>query len=446
LGVVVGNVIVGNITQCLQVNRLYCLTPAPNPHPPSNDSYLCPSFETDCLGLDFPLGNGVYSFRDFNVISFNNFTANTGDIEGRLATRFNVSLGAGFSIGYELQTAGGVPDNDLPYSLVAGLDVDWISGALYPDGSGIPYPGNEENMFVGGEFIGSEDLSLRVTGGPCLETGCLDSYFNAAQQCYEGYQTILSSYSDNVAQVVQWDGLFLTCFNSTADVYFVTLTSDVMTQYTYTSVDNCNFQAYWVINIAGNDDITINGDSFPAICGGVVYNILGSNRIITIEDTSVCGHILAPYNIIYQPGGVIVGKVVAGDISLSLQINKENTCPNPGTVNLPTSTSTPSNSGTAYLTVAGNGNLHQYDVIFIGEDGTTPYQIISINGNTIELNTPLTDDLPAGTYIYATVSNAGGRPYLTEQSVSSPMPSSSSSSNTIKVFFTFIIILIALAF
>jgi choice-of-anchor A domain-containing protein/fibro-slime domain-containing protein len=438
-GVVIGNVIVASVEQALQINRLHCLNPAPSPHPPSDEN-ICPGFETNCNGLDLPLGDSVYSFRDFNVITFDSFVAATGDIEGRLAAKNDVTLGAGYSIGYQLQTTGNSPDNYLPYSLVVGRDLTWVSGALYPDGSGFPYAGQEEDAFVGGTVDASTetDLQTRVKGH-CNTPGCLDTYFNAAQQCYEGYQTDLASQSDNVQQTVSFSGLFLTCNDVNAEVYFVTLTSSVMNSYTYTSVDNCNFQADWVINIIGTDDVTITGDSFPAVCGGVVYNIQGSGRTITVTDTSVCGHILAPQNTLYQKDGVIVGKVVAGDISFALQINKQNNCPNPGLVNLPTVVTTPANTETTYLQVQTGGNIRPGDTLYF--DGQTQTNTVSgVSGNTIYLTNPLTQTVESGTVAYATVDGTMGRP------PNSGVVPSSSSSSVISVAFSLLVVLLALAF
>jgi len=343
-------------------------------------------------------------------------------------------------------------DNSLPYSLVAGGDVSWISGALYPDGTGIPFPGTEEDMFVGGTFTGSADLSLRV-GGQCTQLGCLDAYFDSAQDCYGGYQDAMSSQSENVDKEVDYSGLFITCRDVNASLYILDLTSTLMASYSYTSVTNCNFQAYWIINVEGSDNVTINGDSFPAVCGGVVYNILGSGRYVTITDTSVCGHVLAPYNIIYQPGGVIVGKVVAGDIAMSLQINKQNTCPNPGTTDLPTATSSPSPSGTDYLTVKKNGGIRPNDIIFIGDD-LVGYPVLEVTDTNIALSFALDFDVTEGTLVYATVSNDNGRPTSSNNvqgsssmmESSSPSSTSANDSTSLSVAVAVVLALIALAF
>jgi fibro-slime domain-containing protein/choice-of-anchor A domain-containing protein len=431
-GVVMGLVIVGDVQSSLQINRVHCENPAPTPVPvtPSN---LCPGFETACEGLNFPLDSGVYSFRDFNVISFNTFTAATGDIEGRLAAKRDVTLGAGYSIGYQLQTANNQPDNSLPYSLVSGGNVNWVSGQLYPDGSGLPFPGTEEDMFVAGTFTGPSYLQARATGGPCPSTNvnCLDTYFNAAHDCYQTYQDTLASYNDNVAKDTQFSALELTCSDDTLDTYYITLTSTDLTSTTYTTVSNCNFQASWVLNIAGTDDITLTGGSFPAIPGGVVYNVLGSGRTITVTGTQVNGHLLAPNNILYQTGGVIVGKVVAGDITFALQINKQNTCPQPVTVTIPNTASNSSDGTTTFFT---SNCFRDGDIVSYGSESAV---VATAVGTKVTFNHPV--NAQAGDLFTVTVSSTDG------SRVQTSTPSASSSS-VVSFAVAVVVALIALAF
>jgi len=318
-GVVKGHVIVANIQQAHQINRLYCVGLPLTPPSPPVPTHYCPSFITDCAGLTMNLDGQSVSFIDYDVISFGDFNAVSGDVEGRLAVRNGVDLGA-FSVGYQIHRDSS--DNTLPYSVVVGHDCRWSSGAVYPDGSGSPYAGNEENIFCGGSFTGASYLQQRVTGS-CENADCLDSAFNAAQQCYEGYQNTVANVQDNVAVEVYWSGLYLTCNDVTATSYTFSLTSSQMSQYTYIApFTNCNSDASWTINIRGTDSVTLTGGSFPADCGQVVYNVIGSGRTITVTGTSLCGHLLAPDNILNQSGGVIVGHVIAGDIPASLQINK----------------------------------------------------------------------------------------------------------------------------
>jgi choice-of-anchor A domain-containing protein len=389
--------------------------------------------------MDFPLGNGVYSFRDFNVITFNDYVANTGDIEGRLAAKRDVTFGNGYSIGHQLQTSNNVPDNSLPYSLVVGRDLIWLGGSLHPDGSGIPYIGAREDMFVGRDMANVTDYLIdRQTGGPCSTEGCLDKYFDAAQQCYLNYQEFYGGKSDNVDKSISFSGLFITCQESNVDHYYISLTPEEMAQYTYTVVDNCNFQAKWTLNIRGNGDVTINGASFPGIAGGVVYNVIGSGRTITVDETDLQGHLLAPFNTLYQPGGVINGKVVAADITMALQINKQNQCPYPGTVEIPTTENDPVYASSNELFPVVFGGIRAGDSIsFAGQSAIVVFADVVDNKATLVLDRALTADVPAGTRITARVDGTKGRPGLGGE-----MPSSASIvSVTIALMVALIVIL-----
>jgi len=289
-------------------------------------------------------------------------------------------------------------------------------------------------MFVAGTFTGPAYLQARATGGPCPESNafCLDSYFDAALSCYQTYQDTLASYNDNVAKDTQFSALQLTCSDSTLDTYYVTLTSSDLTSSTYTTVSNCNFQASWVINIAGTDDITLTGGSFPAIPGGVVYNVLGSGRTITVTGTQVNGHLLAPNNILYQTGGVIVGKVVAGDITFALQINKQNTCPQPVIVTIPNTAANSSSGQTTFFTA---NCFRKGDVVNYANGESAV--VVDANSNSVSWNHNV--DASAGDLFTVQVSSTDGSRVQT----STPAPSSSS---VVSFAAVVIVALIALAF
>jgi len=179
-------------------------------------------------------------------------------------------------------------------------------------------------MFVGGSLTAPEYLAGRHTG-----SGSLTSFFDAAHTCYQTYTNELASHPDNVNKLIQWSGLYMSCQDVDAERYYISLTPSEMDQFTYfPALENCNPGAEWVINIRGSGPIFITGASWPSdYCGGVIYNVIG-DRTVSVSGTSVCGHLLAPDANLNQPGGVIVGKTVAGTVSMSLQINKQNTCPN----------------------------------------------------------------------------------------------------------------------
>jgi len=114
----------------------------------------------------------------------------------------------------------------------------------------------------------------------------------------------------------------LTCNDINAETYYVTLDPTKFNQFTYTGLSNCNAGARWVLNIGGTGSVTLSGGSFPAGAAQTVYNILGSGRTINVQ-TEVDGSIIAPFNTVNQPGGVIVGKLIAQDVTVALQVNKD---------------------------------------------------------------------------------------------------------------------------
>jgi len=433
LGVFIGQVIVADVQQVLQINLVPCSPPHPSNNHNNSNSHYCPAWETDCAGLDLTLDESVYSFRDMNAIAFGDFTANTGDIEGRLAVQGDAQFGYGYSVGYALQTASGTVDRHLPYSLIVGGDLFWGSGALYPSGNGIPYPGLEEDMFVGGEFTTNlTELTLRVKGS-CGETsGCLDSTFNAAQTCYKGYSDNIAAVADNVVKSIEWSALMISCNDASASAYYVSLTSAEYGQFTYTTISNCNFQANWFINIRGTDDVTISGDSFPGVPGGVVYNIEGCGRTITISETTLSGHFLGPCSDLNQPTGLITGKVVARNVIASLQINRENTCPQNITITIPVVVQVPSIVSTQ-LDLAGE------NVAVVGDELDATHTVIATYpGSVVSLNNAIS-------------ANAGDKFNIKVQSVESRTPDNSElpatgSASAVSMAVAVIVALIALAF
>jgi len=294
----------------------------------TGNSSTCPSdcsgsFETPCSGLALPNGR----FTDYQVIAFGSFTANTGDIEQRVAVGGNFNVGNGFSVGYDIDGN----DEYVPYSVLVAGDASFASGTVYPDGTNFPIAVPEEDLFVGGTFTGPSYLASRVTS--CTTPHCLDSYFFAARQCYLNYQNNFALQIDNVAIDIQWSGLYITCNSLTSNSYFLTLTASQMNSYTWVSITGCNSNAKWVINIVGNDDVSFTGASFPYNANQVLYNIQGSGRTITVGGTQVSGTILAPNNNINQPSGAIIGKVIANNINC-LQINRISCCSTPCINNL----------------------------------------------------------------------------------------------------------------
>jgi len=425
-GTIVGNIVFGNVIVSNQINRVFCPPPPPPVITTSTNTHLCPNYETTCDGLTLPIGSTVSSFRDYNFVSFGNLIDYGGDIQGRAAVGNNAWV-SGFSVGHELQPLGA--DGVLPFAFVVSGDLNFTAGSVFPDGSNTPYPGPIEGIYVGGHFSGDAYLAARVTGGP----GSLAGYFTAGRQCYNQFSAQFAATPDNVVQSVQYGGLFLHCNSNTAAAYSVTVLDTVFNSITYYTLDNCNFQASWVINIGGTGTVNFFGGSFPAVAGGLVYNVLGTNRVLNVTGTAVTGHILAPWNILNQTASVIWGKVVVGDVLNLNQVNKPYcvTGNPPVTVSSNVAQTTPSGSKT--LLVTGN--------VFIAGDklnlGPTVVST-STDGKTLTLNTPLTGAVSAGTVVSTIVTDPTASRVVVQAAVTG-------SSSAITVFAGLLIALLALA-
>jgi len=363
--------------------------------------------------LDFNLGSTDQSFTQYNAVVFGDFNGTTGDVEGRLAVQGNFYVGEGFSAGYTLTTSD---DGSLPYTVVIGKDGYWGSGAIYPIGNGIPNPGAASGIYVGGNFVASDDLEADRTGGPCATPGCLDSIFNSAKSCYTGYQTSMAAQSDNTAHSIQWDTLMITCNDDTETQYRITLSPSEFTQFTGTVLNSCNFQAYWTITVSGTQDVEITGGSFPAIQGGVVYNIPGV-RNVYIHDTELHGHLLAPNAVLNQPNGYINGKVVVGSVIHFKQVNKQNTCAFNITIIIPSIVTAPSSGNV--VAVFGNQFMAGDNVSY--PSGAA--NVVSVGDNSVTLDRNAV--LNAGDIMYTSVSSDTSR--------ATPAQSEVSSSSTVTV-------------
>lgn len=249
------------------------------------------------------------------MISFGNFVADTGDIEGRLAVQGSVTLGDGYSIGDQISSLDGFSS----YSLIAG-SLTWGSGGLYPDGSAASI----ENAFVADTASVPSYLQDRING-PCDSGDCLSAAFSNAQGCFTNLQNSLASLAENVNATLKYSAIQLTC-NGAASRYVASITDDMMAGATWWNLIGCSGNAQWIINVEGSGQVNFHGDSIPTNADNVVYNILGSGRTISVN-TGVNGAILAPNNNLNQTGGVIRGVVIAGDIQFALQINRPSCIP-----------------------------------------------------------------------------------------------------------------------
>jgi len=262
------------------------------------------AFELPHLPFDYDL-----NFDEYQVISFGDFVASTGDTEGRTAVRNNFQVGNGFSVGAliaqsELQQAN--------VTLVVGRNAWWGSGALLP---------TDSVMYVGGALNSTTYLDSFVYNSPCY--GCLDSFFDAAQQCYVEQVIIYQSEAINAHLTIipQTGGEFnITCDSYYEARYYITIDVSQFNQGFYYNLDQtCNSYSQYIVTITGTADIYFHGNNFPQVTGGVVYNIPGVRNVYA--NTQVEGTLLMPQATLSQSTGVIIGKVVACTIADVQQVN-----------------------------------------------------------------------------------------------------------------------------
>jgi choice-of-anchor A domain-containing protein len=256
---------------------------------------------------------------EYNGIVFSNFNGNTGDVEGRLLVGNNCNLGDGFSIG-----CGVYLDSSTKYALMVGNNLNWGSGALCPDGSGIPFPNTiEEFMFVGGTPTLPSYLSSRLLGLNC--TNCFPTTVSNIKSEVIVLQALISALPSNVQYTIQGSGLFLHCNNPNQATYIVEI-DESLQDITWFSIvnDSCQLNSYWIVQMGGNSNVLLQGNpALPTSAEKTIFNIQGKNRNVTII-TEIGGSIISPQNNIFQTGGVIIGKAIVGNFNAFLQLNELN--------------------------------------------------------------------------------------------------------------------------
>jgi choice-of-anchor A domain-containing protein len=265
-----------------------------------------------------------------------------------------------------------VRDNSLPYSLIVGHDASYASGQIHPQGDVLDlFPGlTAEYAFIGGVFTAPDYLLVRADGGQSCETaGCLDAMFNGAKSCYQKFSDQMASAPDNAhASLIYNDGLLITCDSaSSVHRYTLSVDSETFNHVRWYALDNCNLHSEWVVNIEGTGGVVFRGGDFPAVSGGVVFNVRGSGRVIEVVEIGLQGHLLAPGNDLVMNASVIIGKVVVRNAHRIVQTNRP--CPSRKTLKeliVVVENETPSNEPVPFINsilVVGdiveiNGQMH----------------------------------------------------------------------------------------
>jgi len=187
--------------------------------------------------------------QDFNVISFGDFRAFRGDVEGRLAVHGDVFIDPdGFTIGNELRTnVSYCEDSRRPYSLVLGGDsLCWSHGQLFPLGNSQSFGSAQEGIFAPEEIQVSDcfpvHLAARQTGD-CNNTAsgdCIEPAFAAMQSYYLGLLATWCQASNiNTRWVREYDvGLQIKSLDTTATTLYAAVPATVLNSITYYNLVN----------------------------------------------------------------------------------------------------------------------------------------------------------------------------------------------------------------
>lgn len=253
----------------------------------------------------------------FDVIAFNAFSANTGDVEGSLlCKKFNV--GNGFSVG-----AGINPSSHFIYPLVIDGNGTFGSGDVTPSGN---------DIYVSGKsFQAPSYLSSRVVPTSFSPAGTSGSYgfgpcWTLANTWYNSLAADLNGQPQTVTWMIQYNTLHITglvgALNHGTYILNIDAASfNTINAYSFDTAVPTNNGGLTIV-VKGNAGFTasFNGGQVPAgIFTYVNYSFYKASTITV--NTGVYGSILAPTSTVNQVGGVIWGKVVANNINC-LQINR----------------------------------------------------------------------------------------------------------------------------
>jgi len=243
---------------------------------------------------------------EYDAISFNDLTITHGDIQGRVATRYNFKGVNGSSIGDQITGTG-------LFTLIAGKDIS-LDGEAFP---------LSQDIFVGGSVADVPASVADRVFGSCNIAGCADDAFDNVLAYWNAFSSQVSAGTDNVDLTFENGVVTITCQSSDASLNFVNIDASEFNQIIGYNVVSCASSASFVFNILGNGDVQFNGNPIES-SGYVVYNIAGSRSVNVVS--SVNGNIVAPSSTFNQVGGTVYGQLIAGNVLNVVQINRPS-CP-----------------------------------------------------------------------------------------------------------------------
>ncbi len=270
--------------------------------PATNTAFVqasSPTLPTEC--------NALGRAGDFNGFFLGNFTAQSSDVQGRLAAAGNISL-TNYSIADQLTalSAG--------QSLIAGGDLSFASGRLY---FGSALAGGETSG-VGAPVINGLSADQSITSKANLP------FDFAAERAYlQALSTAVAALPANGTWQQNYGGLYLHGSGSAALQVFQIPAATVQSSHTF-AVDGLPAGATVVFNITGASAQLANFslESLAAIRSRVLFNFPQATTL-TLTSIGIEGSILAPLADINTPQGVVKGTVVAKSWNGIMQLNHE---------------------------------------------------------------------------------------------------------------------------
>lgn len=256
---------------------------------------------------NFPQCEGLGLATSFNAFVFEDWSATSSDVEGRIAVGGNLSVNH-YSLGDKLDpaTAG--------ISVVVGADFTFPSGRLYYG-----------NAVVGGSAAGvgapvRNDLAPDQTITDHAE---LPFNFDQVRDQAILRSQAIAELPANGTWVSQWGGLYLTGAPDAALQVFELPAQLVWNAHTF-DVQHIPAGATVVFNIRGTSAGLTNMSlqSLASIRRRVLFNFPDAASL-TLAGISVEGSILAPLATIQNPQGVIKGNLVAHAWNGMMQLNHE---------------------------------------------------------------------------------------------------------------------------
>lgn len=247
----------------------------------------------------------------YNVFLKENFSANSGDVEGRLAAGGNVDISS-YSVNVKHGSQLYSDTNEYP-ALVSGGDLTFSNGNI------------AGNVYVGGNYYGSP--SGTITNGTLSQSGGSPIDFNETFNSLTQLSTNLSQLDENGVAEDLWSTQYLrgAGVNGQADdlhIFSMDASDMLFSDYQLSGVDQGDIV---IFNVAGENISTSSGNfqgsdfSLGNVANNILFNFYEAK---TLDINAVLyGSILAPTADITTTWGLIEGQVIANSWTGNAQVN-----------------------------------------------------------------------------------------------------------------------------